>query len=716
MPVLTLPHSGASSLSVRAKALVFEDERSQAVLSRIEQVAPSEATVLLTGETGTGKEIVARHIHQLSRRSSGPFVAVNCGAFSENLVESELFGHERGAFTGALQAKAGWFEAARGGTLFLDEVGDLPLSMQVKLLRVLQENEVVRVGSRTPIPINVRLVAATNVDLHEAMAAGHFREDLYYRLNVVSVSLPPLRERPGDIEALARYFCEVYERRLGVPRVELTQGALARLLAHPWPGNIRELENTVHHAVLVCRNHRIEADDIRVTAGVLAARASRAPSVPPSSGRADDALSRPSVSRDATASRPTDAGAAFHALEEAFVQLFEFGVENLHERIEETLMRSAYRYSEQNQLQTARLLGISRNVVRARLIQHGELNGTLRGSSALPSKRTESELVRAELGALRDPLGTEARGVEPRGSDPRGSSLARSYQSVVRIGYQKFGRLLLVKALGDLDRRLAERGVRAEWLEYPGGLQLVDALQASELDVGVVGECPPVFAQAAEAPIVYLASEASAPEAEAVIVPARSQIWSVRELRGRTVALNRGANVHYLLVQALEEVGLSYGDIEAVFLTPEEAESAFLQGKVDAWAIWDPLLGAVQRKSGARVLRDGRGLTQNTAYYVARRELAEREPEIVEEILAGVDRATVFAGAHLRRAATLLERESGMRRDALESWLTKLAPATRMNPAVVTAQQEIADRLYGLRIVPHAVRVADAQWSRSAIV
>ncbi|MEF0848148.1 sigma-54 factor interaction domain-containing protein, partial [Pseudomonas aeruginosa] len=161
---------------------VFNDPRSRELLERIERLAPSEANALVIGETGTGKELVARHIHALSGRSGGPFVAVNCGAFAESLVESELFGHEKGAFTGALQSKAGWFEAANGGTLFLDEIGDLPPSIQVKLLRVLQEREVVRLGSRRPIPIDVRLVAATNVDLADAVVAGHFREDLFYRL------------------------------------------------------------------------------------------------------------------------------------------------------------------------------------------------------------------------------------------------------------------------------------------------------------------------------------------------------------------------------------------------------------------------------------------------------------------------------------------------------------------------------------------------------
>ena len=196
--VLTLPNAEQAALTIRAKALIFHDPKSLTLLSHVERIAPSEANVLIIGETGTGKELIARHIHAQSGRK-GPFVAVNCGAFSENLVEAELFGHEAGAFTGAQQARAGWFEAANGGTLFLDEVGDLPLAIQVKLLRVLQERQVVRLGSRKPVPVDVRLVAATNVDLEKAVQAGHFRLDLYYRLNVAPVFLPPLREREGDI-------------------------------------------------------------------------------------------------------------------------------------------------------------------------------------------------------------------------------------------------------------------------------------------------------------------------------------------------------------------------------------------------------------------------------------------------------------------------------------------------------------------------------------
>jgi len=671
MPVLTLPAGGATSLTVRAKAIVFEDPRSRAVLSRIEQVAPSEATILLTGETGTGKEIVARQIHDLSRRARGPFIAINCGAFSENLVESELFGHQRGAFTGALESKAGWFEAASGGTLFLDEVGDLPLSLQVKLLRVLQEGEVVRLGSRQAIPVDVRLIAATNVDLQEAMAAGHFREDLFYRLNVVALSLPPLRERPGDIEPLARYFVELYRKRLGLEEVELLPEAVQRFLAHSWPGNIRELENTVHHALLVCRGGRIEAEDVRVTIN---------------SGRRTSSSPPPPLQVSAERAVPDD---AFAHLEQVLARVFEVGGENLHQRIDERLMAAAYRFCDQNQLQTARLLGISRNVVRARLIQHGLLSGARRGS--LDSGQPPPEPDRCE----------------PSSERPA---------SVLRIGYQLFGRLVLVKALGDLERRLAVQGVRLEWFEFPGGLQLVDALHEGRLDFGVVGECPPVFAQAASTPIVYVASEPAAPEAEAIIVPRDSRVRSVAELRGRSIALNRGANVHYLVLRALEEVGLCASDVDVRFLAPEEAQVAFREGQVDAWAIWDPWLSSVQETMGARVLRDGRGLTKNETYYVARKEWAQAVPEIVESVLAAVEQVTSFAQHHPAEAARVLSEESGMDAVALEAWLSGLKRAGAMTRAKVEAQQRLADRLFGLNLVSNRVRVADAQWSPSVAV
>jgi sigma-54-specific transcriptional regulator len=352
MPILTLPNPDARALTVRAKALLFEDPRSQALLHRIRQIAPSDATVLVIGETGTGKEIVARHLHELSGRAQQPFLAVNCGAFSETLVESELFGHERGAFTGAIGAKPGWFEAAQGGTLFLDEIGDLPSAVQVKLLRVLQEREVVRLGSRQSIPIDVRLVAATNVDLEKAVAAGRFREDLYYRLKVAELSLPALRDRPGDILPLAGYFLTLYGQRLGAGATSLTPEAAQRLLAHAWPGNIRELENVIHSALLVSQGDHISAESLHI-------RATTTPAV--------------TTTASATATDPAA------ALKAALLSLFDQNLPHLHAQVEEILMRTAFDYCHRNQLQTARLLGISRNIVRARLIQIGELAVGSRG-------------------------------------------------------------------------------------------------------------------------------------------------------------------------------------------------------------------------------------------------------------------------------------------------------------------------------------------------
>ena len=352
MSLLTHPHARELTKSVRATVLVFEDPRSQELLNRIERLAPSEANALIIGETGTGKELVARHIHHLSRRGTSPFVAVNCGAFPESLVESELFGHEKGAFTGAASSKAGWFEAANGGTLFLDEIGDLPLNMQVKLLRVLQEREVVRLGSRTPIPIDVRLVAATNVNLADAVVAGHFREDLFYRLHVATIRLPPLRERPGDILPLAEFFLNEHCQRLGYQRATLSEDAERKLLSHTWPGNIRELENAIHHALLVCRNQKVQPNDLQL------------------------ADMRSTAWRQEIGG-PVAAPAEI-SLEAALTALYEKNQPELYEHIEETIFRSAYRFCHGNQLQTGRLLGISRNIVRARLERIGELEPSAR--------------------------------------------------------------------------------------------------------------------------------------------------------------------------------------------------------------------------------------------------------------------------------------------------------------------------------------------------
>jgi two-component system response regulator HydG len=238
--------------------------RSQAIrdlVTRILRVAPSEATVLITGESGTGKELVAKAIHAGSRRAAAPFVPVNCAAITPTLLESELFGHAKGAFTGAVKARRGLYEEANGGTLFLDEIGETEPGFQAKLLRALQEGEVRRVGESTPVRVDVRVIAATNQDLKKAIAEKRFREDLFYRLNVVPVRVPPLRERLEDVPLLAAHFLDRYNRRAGTRRV-LLEDALAKLGAHDYPGNVRELENLIEQAAALAAGDRIGADDI----------------------------------------------------------------------------------------------------------------------------------------------------------------------------------------------------------------------------------------------------------------------------------------------------------------------------------------------------------------------------------------------------------------------------------------------------------------------
>jgi two-component system response regulator HydG len=230
--------------------LVGQSDKMTAVFRAVEKVAPSDTTVFIAGESGTGKELVARAIHRTSKRANGPFVKVNCGALTETLLESELFGHEKGAFTGAIKQKLGRFELADGGTLFLDEVGDVPPAMQVKLLRALQEQEFERVGGEVPVKVDVRVVSATNKDLDKEVAAGRFRQDLYYRLHVVPVRLPSLRERREDIPVLCHHFIAKLGPKTN-PRVRaLSDAALGRIMAYNWPGNVRELENAIEQALV----------------------------------------------------------------------------------------------------------------------------------------------------------------------------------------------------------------------------------------------------------------------------------------------------------------------------------------------------------------------------------------------------------------------------------------------------------------------------------
>ena len=252
--------------SGESHALVVRDPAMAATVRRAEQVAGSEASVLIQGESGTGKEVMARHIHRRSRRASGVFVALNCAAIPDNLLESELFGHEKGAFSGAVGRRVGKFEAAEGGTLLLDEISEMDIRLQAKLLRALQEREIDRLGGAAPVRVNVRILATTNRDLTAEVTRGHFREDLFFRLNVVSLRVPPLRERPGDIAALAEHFARRYAEVNGLAYRPLSRSALARLLSHRWRGNVRELENIVHRAVLLAGGEEIAADVIELDA------------------------------------------------------------------------------------------------------------------------------------------------------------------------------------------------------------------------------------------------------------------------------------------------------------------------------------------------------------------------------------------------------------------------------------------------------------------
>jgi DNA-binding NtrC family response regulator len=255
------------------RTLIARDPAMQATLRRAEQVASADASVLITGESGTGKEVLARHIHARSRRATGPFVALNCAAIPEALLESELFGHEKGAFSGAVARRTGKFEAADGGTLLLDEIGEMDIRLQAKLLRALQEREIDRVGGGAPVRVDVRILAATNKDLLAEAAAGRFREDLYFRLNVIGLHIPPLRERPGDIVPLADHFARRFADANGLPYRPLTAAAQARLAGHVWRGNVRELENALHRAVLLAHGSAIDSDSIELVPGGTAPRA-----------------------------------------------------------------------------------------------------------------------------------------------------------------------------------------------------------------------------------------------------------------------------------------------------------------------------------------------------------------------------------------------------------------------------------------------------------
>lgn len=278
-------------------SLIFKDPKMGDMIRLADQVAPSDASILITGESGTGKEVMARYLHRRSLRRDKPFISVNCAAIPENLLESELFGHEKGAFTGAVARRIGKFEEADGGTLLLDEISEMDLRLQAKLLRAIQEREIDRVGGKAPVKVNIRIIATSNRDLQGDARAGRFREDLFYRLNVVNLKLPPLRERPADILALAEHFAERYAKANGLPTKPISGEARRFLTRHIWTGNVRELENTMHRATLLATGPEIDVEAIRLPDGSRLEEAAPVLGVAQKAAIAADAASRAFIGR-----------------------------------------------------------------------------------------------------------------------------------------------------------------------------------------------------------------------------------------------------------------------------------------------------------------------------------------------------------------------------------------------------------------------------------
>lgn len=333
------------AISEETHSVIHGSDAMRKTLALAEQIAPSEASVLITGESGTGKEVIARFIHKKSSRASKPFIAVNCAAIPGNLMESELFGHEKGSFTGALSRKLGKFEEANGGTLLLDEISEMDVALQAKLLRAIQEREIDRVGGSKPVKVNIRILATSNRDLEAEVKKGNFREDLYFRLNVIALHLSSLAERIGDIEPLADYFIEKYSKANGLPSRKLAPSALEKLKAHSWQGNVRELENIIHRAVLMAQGNVIDEAAI-----LLPAKASNvavevvAPAVN---------TSGPQIVTAKAAKRNEMVGRTV-------------------EEVEKELIIDTLDHCLGNRTQAAQILGISIRTLRNKLKQYGE--------------------------------------------------------------------------------------------------------------------------------------------------------------------------------------------------------------------------------------------------------------------------------------------------------------------------------------------------------
>jgi len=622
---------------------IFADPASRQVQDMLDRLAPTEATLLIIGETGTGKEMAARYVHARSQRRSGPFLAVNCGALSDTLAEAELFGHEKFAFTGAVRAASGWFEAASGGTLLLDEIGDLPLNLQVKLLRVLQEREVTRLGSRIATPIDVRVIAATNVDLHAAIAAKRFREDLYFRLNVATVILPPLRERKAGLPRLIQHFLKLYGDRLGRPNLRIGPEALVRLSRHHWPGNVRELENVIHNAVLLAQTETIEPADLRIAAP------------------ADDGRDAPALERD------------LRLLFEKHMQERE---PRLFHRVAQTLVQTAFDLAEANQVRAAQSLGISRNALRTQLAHLGVIPARRRGDGEAPAPARSARLKE------------------------------------LRVGYQIFGMLNILKAHGIFESRLAASGTAVRWIGFPAGPQLLEALHAGEVDIGATGDVPPIYAQSTGTALVYTAYEPPAPQNVAVVVPRGSSIRDAAGLRGKRLVFNQWSNVHYLVVRGLESHGLSLQDLTIMHAPPQESRLALAGEKADAWALWDPLLTIAQRSREVRVLFDGRGLVLNHEFHLARRDFAAAHPDIISLSHQELRRIGRLLGAQALETARAVSPKMGIDVPTLEIMFKRLTHGTRLiDQNVIWEQQKIADRFYALGLIGKPISVRDAVWT-----
>jgi DNA-binding NtrC family response regulator len=348
------------------EGIIGHSAKLQEVIGRVKLVAPSKATILIEGESGTGKELIAQAIHQASPRARAPFVAVHCAALSENLLESELFGHERGAFTGAIERRVGRFEAAEGGTLFLDEIGEISASTQVKLLRFLETKTVERVGGAKPIPLDVRLVAATNRTLEQLVRDGKFREDLFFRLNVVRIAMPPLRERSDDIALLLAHYLKIFSEENKLPPLTVEPGALRHLQNYPWPGNIRELRNFTENAVVLRRGGKLTEYDLepRFRGEVLALPAGS--SMP--AGSAGGGATAGNFSGNVGAGNGGGAftpSAAFSSPAAASLSIQEN---------EKRLLREALIKARGNRTRAAELMGISRRTLHRKLAEWPELD------------------------------------------------------------------------------------------------------------------------------------------------------------------------------------------------------------------------------------------------------------------------------------------------------------------------------------------------------